>query len=34
MAFASLTIDLNARLANIERDLGKMAHQAEKEVVS
>ena len=31
MAFASLTIDLNARLANIERDLGKMAHQAEKE---
>lgn len=31
MAFASLTIDLNARLANLERDLGKVAHQAEKE---
>lgn len=31
MAFASLTIDLNARLANIERDMGKMAHVAEKE---
>jgi len=31
MAFASLTIDLNARLANIESDLGKMAHLAEKQ---
>lgn len=31
MAFASLTIDLNARLANIERDMGKMAHVAEKQ---
>lgn len=31
MAFASLTIDVNARLANIERDMGRMAHMAEKE---
>lgn len=31
MAFASLTIDLNARLANIERDLGRMSHIAEKQ---
>lgn len=30
MAFASLTMDLNARLANIESDLGKMSHLAEK----
>lgn len=29
MAFASLTIDLNARIANIEADLGRVAHQAE-----
>lgn len=29
MAFASLTIDLNARIANIERDLGRAAHVAE-----
>lgn len=29
MAFASLTIDLNARLANIEKDLGKSVHLAE-----
>jgi len=31
MAFASLTMDLNARIANIESDLGKMAHLAEKQ---
>lgn len=31
MAFASLTIDLNARLANIERDMGKAAQIAERE---
>jgi len=30
MALATLTIDVNARLANIERDLGKAAHIAEK----
>lgn len=30
MALATLTIDINARLANIERDLGKAAHLAEK----
>jgi hypothetical protein len=30
MALATLTIDINARLANIERDLGKAAHIAEK----
>jgi hypothetical protein len=30
MAFASLTIDLNARLANIEKDLGKSVHLAER----
>ncbi|MFY9326487.1 MAG: hypothetical protein WAO76_00465 [Georgfuchsia sp.] len=29
MAFASLTIDLNARIANIERDMGRAAHVAE-----
>lgn len=29
MAFASLTIDLNARIANIERDMGRAAHIAE-----
>lgn len=29
MAFASLTIDLNARLANIEKDLGRSVHLAE-----
>jgi len=28
MAFASLTIDLNARLANIERDMGRAAWDA------
>ena len=31
MAFASLTIDLNARIANIERDMGRAAHVAEKQ---
>lgn len=31
MAFASLTIDINARLASLEKDLGRMAHVAEKE---
>lgn len=30
MAFASLTIDLNARLANIERDMGRAAQVAER----
>lgn len=30
MAFASLTIDLNARLANIEKDLGRSVHMAER----
>ena len=30
MAFAALTIDLNARLANIEGDLGRVAQLAEK----
>ncbi|HJT63069.1 MAG TPA: hypothetical protein VJ797_15475 [Burkholderiales bacterium] len=30
MAFASLTIDLNARLARFETDLGKVAHIAER----
>lgn len=30
MALATLTIDINARLANIERDLGKAAHIAEQ----
>lgn len=30
MAFASLTIDLNAKLASFERDLGRMAHVAER----
>lgn len=30
MAFASLTIDLEARLANIEKDLGKSVQMAEK----
>lgn len=29
MSFASLTIDLNARIANIERDMGRAAHVAE-----
>lgn len=31
MAFASLTIDLNARLANIERDMGRAAQVAERQ---
>lgn len=30
MALASLTIDINARLANIEKDMGKVAHIAEQ----
>lgn len=30
MAFASLTIDLNARIANIERDMGRAAQVAER----
>lgn len=30
MALATLTIDINARLANIERDLGRAAHLAEQ----
>ena len=30
MALATLTIDINARLANIEQDLGKVSHMAEK----
>lgn len=30
MALATLTIDINARLANIERDLGKVSHLAEQ----
>ena len=30
MALATLTIDINARLANIERDLGRATHIAEK----
>lgn len=30
MALATLTIDMVARLANIERDLGKVSHQAEQ----
>lgn len=30
MAFASLTIDLNARLAKFETDLGRVAHLAER----
>lgn len=30
MAIATLTIDINAKLANIERDLGKVSHLAEQ----
>lgn len=30
MALATLTIDINARLANIERDLGRVAHLSEQ----
>jgi hypothetical protein len=30
MALATLTIDINAKLANIEQDLGKVSHLAEK----
>lgn len=30
MALASLTIDINAKLANLEKDMGKAAHLAEK----